>query len=75
MTHAPRLFPRAETITHISFWDAASGGNFLWSAAATVTKGGASGDIIRLASNAVAVAARELRHDHRIRLTSHATAG
>jgi hypothetical protein len=36
------------TITHGSFWDTASGGNALWSADASVAKGGVSGDIIRV---------------------------
>lgn len=41
-----------ETITHGSLWDTAgpAGGNCLWTAAATVQKGGAAGDIIRLTS-------------------------
>ena len=43
----------SETISHVSFWDAATSGNFLWSAQATVSKGGASGDIIRLATNSL----------------------
>ena len=46
-----------ETITHISFWDAATGGNFLWSAAASVAKGGASGDIIRISTNSLTLGA------------------
>ncbi|AEN79883.1 hypothetical protein SEA_PURGAMENSTRIS_23 [Mycobacterium phage Purgamenstris] len=37
-----------ETITHVSFWTAATGGVFLASAAASVAKGGVSGDIIRI---------------------------
>ena len=36
------------TISHGSFWDAPTGGNFLWSADASVSKGGVSGDIIRV---------------------------
>ncbi|QOP66498.1 hypothetical protein PBI_MINIMAC_23 [Mycobacterium phage MiniMac] len=40
-----------ETIVGVSFWDASSGGNFLYSVQASVSKGGASGDIIRLATN------------------------
>lgn len=39
-----------ETISHGSIWDAATGGNCLWTAEATVSKGGAAGDIIRLTS-------------------------
>lgn len=46
-----------ETISHVSFWDAATGGNFLWSAAASVAKGGASGDIIRVATNSLSLGA------------------
>ena len=44
-----------ETITHVSFWDAATGGNFLWSSQATVSKGGGSGDIIRVATNTLSL--------------------
>lgn len=42
-----------ETITHVSFWDAAgpAGGNCLWTAAASVSKGGVNGDIIRIATD------------------------
>ena len=39
-----------ETISHGSLWDAPTGGNCLWTAQATVSKGGVSGDIIRLTS-------------------------
>ncbi|QFG09978.1 head protein [Mycobacterium phage Antsirabe] len=41
-----------ENISHGSLWDAAgpAGGNPLWTAAASVVKGGAAGDIIRLTS-------------------------
>jgi hypothetical protein len=42
-----------ETITHVSFWDASTGGNFLYSVAATVAKGGTSGDLIRIVTNTV----------------------
>lgn len=37
-----------ETITHVSFWDASSGGNFLWSAALTVSKTMSTGDTLNL---------------------------
>lgn len=37
-----------ETISHGSFWDAAAGGNCLWTAQAAVAKGGVATDIIRL---------------------------
>lgn len=43
----------AETITHGSIWDAPSGGNCLVTGQATVSKGGVSGDIIRLASDVI----------------------
>lgn len=43
-----------ETISHVSFWDASTAGNFLYSVAATASKGGVSGDIIRIATNTVA---------------------
>lgn len=41
-----------ENISHGSIWDAAgpAGGNCLWTAAASVVKGGVNGDIIRLTS-------------------------
>lgn len=39
-----------ETLTGVTFWDAASGGNFLFSAQASVSKGGVSGDIIRISA-------------------------
>src|SRR5689334_20457017 len=42
-----------ETITHVSFWDASTGGNFLYSVAATVAKGGTSGDLIRIVTNTI----------------------
>jgi hypothetical protein len=49
MTGTPELTLNAtETITHGSLWDAPTGGNCLWTAAASVSKGGISGDIIRL---------------------------
>lgn len=37
-----------ETITDISVWDASSAGNFLWSAALSVTKTVANGDTLTL---------------------------
>lgn len=58
MNNAPEFTLNAtETINHVSFWDAASGGNFLWSAAASVAKGGASGDIIRISTNSLTIGA------------------
>jgi hypothetical protein len=38
----------SETISHGSLWDAPTAGNCLWTAAATVSKGGVATDIIRL---------------------------
>ena len=50
----PAIVVRAQILGHTTqFWDAATSGNFLWSAQATVSKGGASGDIIRLATNSL----------------------
>ncbi|AYB70574.1 hypothetical protein SEA_SERENDIPITOUS_32 [Mycobacterium phage Serendipitous] len=43
-----------ETIAYVSFWDAPTGGNCLWTAAASVSKGGVSGDIIRIATDTLA---------------------
>lgn len=43
----------SETITGVSFWDASTSGNFLYSAQASVSKGGVSGDIIRVSTNTV----------------------
>lgn len=37
-----------ENIAGVSFWDHPTAGNFLWSSQATVSKSGASGDIIRI---------------------------
>lgn len=44
-----------ETITHVSFWDAATGGNFLWSSQATTAKSGGNGDIIRISTNTLSL--------------------
>lgn len=43
----------SETITGVSFWDASTAGNFLYSAQASVSKGGVSGDIIRVSTNTI----------------------
>lgn len=43
------------TISHGSFWDAPTGGNPLWSAAASVSKGGVSGDIIRVSTGSLSL--------------------
>lgn len=51
MNNTPELtLTGTETISHVSFWDAASSGNFLWSSVATASKSGGSGDIIRIAT-------------------------
>lgn len=42
-----------ETITHVSFWDASTAGNFLYSVAASVSKSGVNNDIIRISTNTV----------------------
>jgi hypothetical protein len=39
-----------ETISHISVWDASTAGNFLWSAALSVSKSVQSGDTLTLTS-------------------------
>lgn len=44
-----------ETIAGVSFWDASTAGNFLWSSQATVAKGGISGDYIRILTNPVSL--------------------
>lgn len=43
----------SETITDISFWDASTAGNFLYSVQASVSKSGISGDIIRINTNTI----------------------
>lgn len=43
----------SETIGGVSFWDSPTAGNFLYSAPASASKGGASGDIIRIATNTI----------------------
>lgn len=53
LSGSPELTLNAtETITHGSLWDAAgpAGGNCLWTAQATIAKGGVATDIIRLTS-------------------------
>ena len=51
MSNNPELTLNAsETISHGSIWDAPTAGNCLWTAAATVSKGGVATDIIRLTS-------------------------
>ena len=39
-----------ETISHISLWDAATAGNFMWSVALTASKSVVSGDTLSLTS-------------------------
>jgi len=46
-----------ETISHLSFWDAATSGNFLWSTTATASKSGGSGDVIRVSTAPVSLTA------------------
>lgn len=41
----------SETIAYVTFWDASTSGNFLWSVAAAASKSGVSGDIIRISTN------------------------
>ena len=38
----------SETITHVSYWDAPTGGNCMWTAQASVSKAGVANDIIRI---------------------------
>lgn len=45
----------SETITHISVWDASSGGNMLYSAALSASKAWASGDTLTLNTLTVAI--------------------
>jgi len=44
-----------ETITHVSYWDAASSGNFLWSAALTTSKSVSATDVLQLTSVGVSL--------------------
>ena len=46
-----------ETLTHVSFWDASTSGNFLWSAALTTSKTVGAGDTYALSANTVTLAA------------------
>jgi hypothetical protein len=45
----------SETIAFVSFWDAATSGNFLWSAPCAVSKGVVSGDVVTLTTNSLAL--------------------
>ncbi|WP_078321195.1 phage tail fiber protein [Mycobacteroides chelonae] len=44
-----------ESIAGVSFWDHPTAGNFLWSSQANVAKSGASGDIIRINTDTLAL--------------------
>lgn len=44
-----------ETITHVSYWDAASSGNFLWSAVLTTSKSVSATDVLQLTSVGVSL--------------------
>lgn len=51
ISNAPEhILGGTQTISHGSFWDAPTGCNPLWSSAATLSKGGVSGDIIRVST-------------------------
>lgn len=45
-----------ETIAGVSFWDHPTAGNFLWSSAASLSKSGTTGDIIRINSDTLTLA-------------------
>lgn len=45
-----------ETISHVSFWDASTAGNFLWSAQCAVPKGVVSGDTVTQTTNTLTLA-------------------
>lgn len=47
----------SETISHISVWDNSSAGNFLWSAALSVSKSVQSGDTLTLTTLGVSLGA------------------
>ena len=42
-----------EIVTHVSFWDASSAGNFLWSAALSASKTVNTGDTLTLSSSSL----------------------
>jgi hypothetical protein len=44
-----------ETISHVSYWDAATSGNFLWSAALTTPKSVSATDVLQLTSVGVSL--------------------
>ncbi|URC18138.1 hypothetical protein SEA_ZENTENO07_37 [Mycobacterium phage Zenteno07] len=56
ISNAPEhILGGTQNISHGSFWDAPSGGNPLWSSAASVAKGGVAGDIIRVSTAALSL--------------------
>jgi hypothetical protein len=44
-----------ETITYVSFWDASTAGNFLWSAKCVTPKPVVSGDVVTLTTNTLSL--------------------
>ena len=44
-----------EVVTHVSFWDASSAGNFLWSAALSASKTVNTGDTLTLSSSSLVI--------------------
>ncbi|WP_029899510.1 phage tail fiber protein [Nocardia brasiliensis] len=46
----------SETVSHVSFWDASSSGNFLWSAALTASKAVVNGDTLTLTAAGLSLA-------------------
>lgn len=46
----------SETIAYVSFWDAATAGNFLWSAQCTASKGVVNADTVTLTTNTLTFA-------------------
>jgi len=56
MTNTPSWsMTTTETISHISLWDASSGGNFLWSGALTASKSVSNSDTLNLSSLTIAL--------------------
>ena len=49
-----------ETITHISLWDAATSGNFLWSGALSASKIVGNGDTLNITALSIGIAATSL---------------
>lgn len=44
-----------EVVTHVSFWDASTSGNFLWSAALSASKTVNTGDTLNLTSSSLTI--------------------